>query len=189
MVAGPEIRTERLVLRRWEAKDRPAFAALNADPDVMAFFPTTLGRQASDAAIDGYEADFRDDGFGYWAVIHRESDEFLGMAGLGHILFTAHFTPAVEVGWRFRRNVWGHGYATEAGRAALAFGHRDIGLAEIVAVTSAANERSQLVMQRLGMVRNEDDDFDRPGLEAEPQLRRNVLYRSRAIDAGWSLAE
>jgi ribosomal-protein-alanine N-acetyltransferase len=91
--------------------------------------------------------------------------------------FEAHFTPAVEVGWRLARSAWGKGYATEAARAALTFGFEQVGLEEIVAFTAVGNQRSRAVMERLGMSHAPADDFDHPGIPAGHPLRRHVLYR------------
>jgi RimJ/RimL family protein N-acetyltransferase len=91
--------------------------------------------------------------------------------------FEAPFTPCVEVGWRLAYDYWGHGYATEAARLALDHGFGTLALSEIVSFTSATNQRSRAVMERLGMRRNEEDDFDRPTLPEGHPLRRHVLYR------------
>jgi RimJ/RimL family protein N-acetyltransferase len=91
--------------------------------------------------------------------------------------FQAHFTPAVEVGWRLATFAWGRGYATEAAREALRFGFEDAGLAEIVSFTAPVNERSRAVMRRIGMTHDPAGDFDHPALPPGHRLRRHVLYR------------
>ncbi|MEW9528193.1 GNAT family N-acetyltransferase [Microbispora sp. NPDC049125] len=173
-----EIATERLVLRRWRHGDRQPFAALNADPAVMEHFPSTLSRAESDALAGRIEAAFAERGFGLWAV--EAGGAFIGFTGLNVPRFTAHFTPCVEIGWRLARPAWGHGYATEAARAALAYGFGELGLAEIVSFTSVTNVRSQAVMRRIGMTRDPQDDFDHPALDEDSPLRRHVLYRISA---------
>ncbi|GLW12552.1 N-acetyltransferase [Microtetraspora sp. NBRC 13810] len=169
--------TERLLLRRWTEADREPFAALNADPRVMEFFPAPLTREESDALIDRIEAGLDADGFGWWALEVRATGEFVGFTGLVWQRFPAHFTPAVEVGWRLARPAWGHGYATEAARAALAHGFGEAGLAEVVSMTAAVNVRSRAVMERLGMTRDPADDFDHPRIAEGNRLRPHVLYR------------
>ncbi len=169
------IETERLVLRRWQEKDREPFAALNADPEVMEYFPATLTRERSDALADRVAAEFDDCGFGLWAV--ELSGTFIGFTGLSVPRFTAHFTPCVEIGWRLARSAWGHGYATEAARAALRHGFGELGLKEIVSFTARQNMRSQRVMERIGMTRDPEGDFDHPALAEDSPLRRHVLYR------------
>ena len=161
-----ELRTERLLLRRWREADRAPFAALNADPVVMEHFPATLTRAESDAMVDRIESHFGEHGYGLWAV---EADSRLaGFTGLAwqHGL---PFSPALEVGWRLAADCWGKGYATEAARAALEVGLRHA--PSIVSMTALSNERSQRVMERLGLRR--DGEFDHP---RSPE--RHVLYRT-----------
>lgn len=175
---GPELRTPRLRLRRWRGEDREPFAMLNADPAVMEHFPATLDRSASDALIDSIEAGFERHGFGLWALEPREGGELLGFTGLAVPAFEAHFTPAVEIGWRLARPAWGYGYATEAARAALAYGFEQVGLEQVVSFTAAENARSRAVMERLGMTRDPAEDFDHPSLPSGHPLERHVLYRT-----------
>ena len=176
-MAIPEIRTARLLLRGWRDDDRAAFAAINADAAVMEHFPATLGRAASDRLVDAVVDGWAANGFGLWAVERVDDRRFLGFTGLSRPSFEAHFTPAVEVGWRLARDAWGQGYATEAARAALAIGFETAGLDEIVSFTVPANERSRRVMERIGMTRDPADDFDHPRLPEGHRLRRHVLYR------------
>jgi RimJ/RimL family protein N-acetyltransferase len=172
-----DIRTARLLLRRWRETDREPFAALNADPVVMEHYPRTFDRAASDAAVARIEAHLDEHGFGLWAVEVRGGAPFVGFVGLMTPSFEAHFTPAVEVGWRLAREHWGHGYATEAARAAVRVGFETFGLPEIVSFTVPANTRSRRVMERLGMTHDPADDFDHPNLPTGHPLRRHVLYR------------
>ena len=172
-----ELRTERLLLRRWRQIDREPFARLNADPRVMEHFPSTLTRAQSDAMAARIEADLEARGFGLWAVEIPGALDFAGFIGLSVPNFEAHFTPCVEIGWRIAPEVWGHGYATEGARAALAFAFDEIGLGEVVSFTVVANVRSRRVMERLGMHHSPRDDFDHPLLPEGHPLRRHVLYR------------
>ncbi|HEX2576804.1 MAG TPA: GNAT family N-acetyltransferase [Aquihabitans sp.] len=181
-MAGPALRTDRLVLRRWEQADRTPFAELNADPAVMADLPRLLSRAESDDMVDRIEATFEARGFGLFAVEVASTGAFAGFTGLWPATFEAHFTPAVEVGWRLARWSWGNGYATEAARAALDDGFSRLGLDEVVSFTAAVNRRSQRVMEKLGMRRDPADDFDHPSLPPGHRLERHVLYRQRAAD-------
>ncbi|MGZ4289295.1 MAG: GNAT family N-acetyltransferase [Gaiellaceae bacterium] len=171
-----ELRTDRLLLRQWRDDDRAPFAALNADPVVMEHFPSTMTREASDAFVDFNVATLAERGWGIWAVEVVATGDFVGFVGLNEPRFEAHFTPAVEVGWRLARDAWGHGYATEGARAALAFAFDEVGLEEIVSFTTVENTRSRRVMERLGMTRDPTDDFDHPRV-ADERLRPHVLYR------------
>lgn len=173
------MRTERLIMRRWRESDREAFAALNADPEVMRHFPAPLNRAESDAMVDRIEQRFDELGYGLWALEVRGTGEFIGFTGLAPQTFQAPFTPAVEVGWRLAKSAWGHGYATEAARQALEFGFTEAGLEEIVSITAVTNVRSQAVMRRLGMTRDPADDFEHPNVPPGHPLRPHVLYRLR----------
>jgi RimJ/RimL family protein N-acetyltransferase len=172
------LRTERLVLRQWVDSDREPYAALNADAETMAYFPSTLSRDESDAMVGRIQAGLERNGWGLWAVEHE--CEFLGFTGLAVPSFDAAFTPAVEVGWRFARSAWGKGFATEAARAAVAFGYGRLGLAEIVSFTTVANQRSRRVMERIGMTTDPADDFLHPRLDEGSPIRPHVLYRLAA---------
>jgi RimJ/RimL family protein N-acetyltransferase len=176
-VTAPVIHTERLILRRWLEGDRTPFAAMNADPEVMVYFPALMSREESHAFVDGIEAAFDEHGFGLWAQEARSSGMFIGFTGLAVPSFEAVFTPAVEVGWRLRRAARGKGYATEAARGAFDVAFDDVGLGEVVSFTSTGNERSRAVMRRLGMTHDPADDFDHPRLPPGSPLRRHVLYR------------
>jgi ribosomal-protein-alanine N-acetyltransferase len=155
---GPELRTDRLLLRRWREEDRAPFAAMNADPVVMEHFPAVLSRAESDAFVDRVEQGFEDRGFGLWALELSASGAFVGFTGLAVPRFHVGWMdereqPVVEVGWRLAPGAWGRGLATEAARAALRFGFDDLGRREIVSFTVLENLRSQAVMRRLGMTR------------------------------------
>ncbi len=172
--------TERLLLRRWRASDRAPFADLNADTVVMEHFPATLSRAESDAFVDRVEAHFDCEEFGLWAVELVESAEFAGFVGLWPATFDAHFTPAVEVGWRLARPFWGSGLAPEAAAAAIADGFERLEVDEIVSFTATSNLNSRRVMEKLGMRRDPADDFDHPSVPEGSPIRRHVLYRLAA---------
>lgn len=173
-----ELRTERLRLRRWRDEDRAPFAAMNADPRVMEHFPALMTREESDAVVDRIEASFERDGVGLWAI--ERGGEFLGFAGLIWQLPPLPFAPAVEVGWRLTPAAWGHGFATEAARAAIADGFARVAVGGIVSMTATTNVRSIAVMERLGMQRNPSEDFDHHRIEPGHRLERHVLYRLAA---------
>jgi RimJ/RimL family protein N-acetyltransferase len=164
-----------LLLRQWRDDDLGAWAAMNADPQVREFFPETLTRDQSAGSLARFRAELTQRGWGWWAVEVVATGEFAGMTGLDPVDEGLPF-GGVEVGWRFARTAWGHGYATEAARAVLGYGFATLGLREILAVTAAGNVRSQAVMRRLGMTYDPADDFDDPTVPPGP-MRRSVLYR------------
>lgn len=182
-----ELRTERLLLRQWEDEDFEPFAALNADPETMRYFPAPPTREQSDALAEHARRHIEDEGWGLWAVEVVGGARFIGFVGLARPSFEEHFTPAVEVGWRLGRDHWGKGYATEAGRAALGFGFEKLGLEEIVSFTSVLNEPSWHVMERLGMTHDSAGDFEHPRVPSGHPLRPHVLYRLARAD--WTVSQ
>jgi RimJ/RimL family protein N-acetyltransferase len=191
MTAPRELQTDRLRLRRWISSDRVPFAAMNADPRVMEYLPGPLSEEESDALTARIENHFEQYGFGLWVVEICNVASFAGFLGLLVPRFATHFTPCVEIGWRLSAEHWGHGYATEGARAALAFGFEVLGLEEIVSFTVPENRRSRRVMERIGMTYNPADDFDHPLLPEGHPLRRHVLYKisRRLFDSGVARAE
>ena len=171
------IETPRLRLRHWRDEDLAPFAALNADPRVMQHYPAVLDRGESDAMAGRIRAYMAEWGFGLWAVSVPGRADFIGFVGLSIPRFKARFTPCVEVGWRLAFEHWSRGYATEAARAALAYGFGPLGLDEVVAMAVPANRRSLAVMRRLGMTRSPDDDFLHPSLPDGHPLQPHVLHR------------
>jgi RimJ/RimL family protein N-acetyltransferase len=148
----------------------------------MRFFPAPPSREESDQLAARERRQIDEEGWGLWAVEVVGGAGFIGFVGLARPSFEARFTPGVEVGWRLARDHWGHGYATEAGRAALAHGFEDLGLEEIVSFTSPLNEPSWRVMQRLGMSHDPADDFEHPRVPVGHPLRLHVLYRLSRAD-------
>jgi RimJ/RimL family protein N-acetyltransferase len=177
-----ELRTERLLLRHWRESDGPPWAAMNADPVVREDFPELLTPEQSAASMAYFQAELEQRGYGWWALEVRSTGDFIGFAGLDPVDEEMSFT-GVEIGWRLARAAWGHGYATEAARAVLAFGFDTLGLPEILALTPVGNVRSQAVMRRIGMTHDPADDFDDPTVPDGP-LRRTVLYRARPPATG-----
>jgi len=179
------IETERLVLRKWEPRDREFFARLNSDPRVMEFLPGTLSQEESDALADRVEAHFRDYGFGFYAVETRREQRFIGCLGLAVPAFAAHFTPCVEIGWRLSAEYWGQGLATEGAKAVVRHAFKVLGLGALVSFTVPMNVRSWRVMEKIGMRRDPSEDFDHPDLPEGHPLRRHVLYRLSRLEWEW----
>jgi RimJ/RimL family protein N-acetyltransferase len=171
------VRTDRLVMRRWLDSDREPFATLNADPQTMVFFPQTLDREASDRLVDLIEERFDQQGYGLWALEIAGTGEFIGFTGLNPMPDGVPGAGGVEVGWRLDRHAWHHGYATEAGRAALGVAFDGVGLAEIWSITAILNDPSQAVMRRLGLT--EVARFDHPRVPAGHPVQPHVAYHRR----------
>ncbi len=169
-----ELRGPRVLLRSWRGDDLDPFAALNADPAVTKFLAGPRSREASAEMIARLQAGIDERGWGLWAV--DVGGLCIGFTGITYPRFESHFTPCVEIGWRLAREAWGHGYAMEAARVALAFGFAVLDLTEIVSFTAVRNARSRRVMERIGMSYDPADDFDHPQLPGHP-LQQHVLYR------------
>lgn len=168
------IRTDRLLMRRWQESDREPFAELNGDPQTLVYFPATLDRAASDAFVGRIEARFDEQGYGLWALELRATGEFIGYTGFNAMPDGVPGAGGMEIGWRLAKRAWHHGYATEAARAALEVAFGGAGLAEIWSMTAVLNEPSQAVMRRIGMT--EVARFDHPRISAGHPLQPHVLY-------------
>lgn len=174
------LQTERLHLRPWRDDDIEPFAAMNADPQVMAYFASTQSRESSTAAVARWRARMQERGWGLWAAELRRTGEFIGFIGLESPATDLPCSPCVEVGWRLAAAHWGRGYATEGAKAALGIGFEQLGLDEIVSFTAVGNRRSRAVMERLGMTET-DPTFMHPALPIDSAVREHCLYRlSRA---------
>jgi len=175
----PEIRTTRLLLRPFRDDDRVAWAAIHADPAVMATLGPVLDRAGAVALLDRVLARWEELGYGWWCV--DLDGECIGTAGLTTPTWTAPFMdpsrPCVELAWRIASPHWGRGYAPEAARAAAAFGFGELDAPELIAFTAATNMKSRRVMEKLSMMYDPAGDFDHPNVEDGNPLRRHVLYR------------
>ena len=169
------IRTERLLLRLPEDRDRPALARMFADPEVMADLGAVKDAAATDAALAKHDAD-RWEGLGFWVVERAEDAAMLGFCGLKRGDPHNPIAGEVEAGWIIDRPYWRQGYAFEAMQAAIAYGWSDTAAARIVAITAAVNIKSQQLMARLGMQRLADGDFDHPLFPAGDRLKPTVTY-------------
>ncbi len=181
-MALSELRTPRLRLRAWREEDREPFAAINADPRVMRWFPSTQDRARSDEGVDRFVRIHEERGWTAWAVevvgSERGPAPFVGFVGLVPPDWPApfgHVEPLVEIGWRLSADWWGLGIATEAAREALRFGLQEAGLTEVVSFTVPPNLPSQAVMQRIGM--RYDGVFHHPKATATDWWGPHVLYR------------
>lgn len=174
------VKTKRLILRPWQEADLEPFAKLNADPRIMEYSPSVLSHKESNDLARRIIAKLKEQGWGLWAASVPGIADFIGFIGLAIPSFKAHFTPAVEVGWRLAFDFWGNGYATEGAKAALAYGFETLQLPEIVSFTAEQNMRSRRIMEKIGMQYDPKDDFDHPKLPEDHRFRRHVLYRLKA---------
>jgi RimJ/RimL family protein N-acetyltransferase len=170
------LESDRLLLRAWRDEDLPAFAALNADPQVMRYFPAPLTAEQSHAQADKIRQYMQQNGWGLWAVEEKDGAPFIGFVGLAIPAEDLPCSPCIEIGWRLAAAHWGKGYATEAARSALRYAFEQLDLAEVVSFTAETNQPSRRVMERIGMT-SRDENFLHPRLPQGHPLQKHVLYR------------
>ncbi|AHM61514.1 acetyltransferase, ribosomal protein N-acetylase [Flammeovirgaceae bacterium 311] len=164
----------RLGFRNWRQADLQPMAAINADPEVMAFFPGTQSAEETRQFIQRMQQQYVDRGFCYFAVDKLESGEFIGFIGLSQQTYNADFTPCIDIGWRLKKSEWGKGFATEGAKACLDYAFSTLGLEKVYAVAPQVNTQSEAVMKKIGMqyVKN----FTHPLLTQDERLRECVVY-------------
>ncbi|MFJ8077144.1 GNAT family N-acetyltransferase [Streptomyces sp. NPDC096176] len=148
-----EIRTPRLLLRRWHDDDLAPMADINADPQVMRWVDdgSVLGLERTADDIEQWEEEWDEEGFGLFAVELLASGELAGFTGLSVPAFLPEVLPAVAISWRFGSQFWGQGYASEAAHATLEFALQDRGLDRVVGISRVGDEASENVIRKLGM--------------------------------------
>jgi RimJ/RimL family protein N-acetyltransferase len=179
-MSKPVIDTPRLWLRPWIEADLAPFAEMGRDPRVMAHFPALLFESQSKELAIRVMQHIDAHGFGFWAVERKSDRRFLGFCGLKRVGFAGALADEVEIGWRFAHAHWGQGYAREAASACLEHGLGPLGLPRIVSFTVPRNTRSWGLMERLGMARREDLDFEHPDLAPGHPLRPHIVYMAGA---------
>lgn len=167
--------SKRLGFRAWKATDLTAFAALNADKQVMQYFPKMLTISETKAFIDRLQNHYNIHGFTYFATEILETGYFIGFIGLAHQTYTSPFNPAVDIGWRLKQDTWGKGYATEGARQCIKYAFTTLQLKSIVAVCTKNNVPSQRVMRKIGMQKM--GVFKHPALLDYPQLSTCFWYK------------
>lgn len=175
-MADFRLETERLILRDWREEDRRPFAAMCADEVVMQHFPALLSGEESDALIDRINAHIEEYGFGLWALERAEDGAFLGFTGIQLVRFESPILGEVEIGWRLAKAHWGKGYAREAAQASLDWFWQNTDRNRIVSMTIPDNEPSWGLMERIGLERRPDLDFDHPAIEAGTRYTRQIVY-------------
>jgi RimJ/RimL family protein N-acetyltransferase len=172
------LETFRLRIRDWVETDLEPFSRLNADEEVMRYFPKTLSKEETLVFYHSILSEFKECGFGLYAVEVKENQEFIGFIGFHRALFKAEFTPCIEIGWRLKREAWGKGYATEGAAACLKYGFKELGFSDIYSFTADINHTSKNVMTKIGM--NFIQTFNHPKVKKDSPLKKHVLYQIRS---------
>lgn len=169
------ILTERLILRGWTPADLDPFAAMGQDPRVMATLGPLMSRDEVAALIDRIEGIRAAHGHCFWAIERREDGAFLGFCGVKPGAEDTPIEGEIEIGWRLAHEHWGKGYAREAAQASLDWVWDHLAVDHVAAITTPGNTASWGLMERLGMVRAPQDDFDHP--KAQGHLIPHITYR------------
>ncbi len=172
-------KSERLGFRNWIASDKEPYAIMNADKEVMEFFPNIKTKEESFDQIIRFQKHYKDNGFTFFAVDILETKEFIGFIGIINTSFEAYFTPCVEIGWRLQKKYWGFGYATEGAKRCIKYGFNELNFKEIVSITPLKNTKSEKVMQKIGMQKH--GTFEHPQIEDGHWLKTELLYKIKAI--------
>lgn len=166
--------SERLGFRAWTMEDLPDMAALNADPEVMRFFPATLTEQQTKDFILRMQTMLKENGYCYYAVDEKEEGNFIGFIGMFWQTYEAPFTPATDIGWRLAKNFWGKGYATEGAKRCLSHAFENLRLKQVVATAPRINQPSIHVMEKIGLQKL--GEFIHPRLAGNSRLENCVYY-------------
>lgn len=168
------VETSRLRLRDWKEADLEPFCLLNADEQVMKYFPKTLSSEETNELYQSIQSECKECGFGLYAVEIKENQDFIGFIGFHRATFEADFTPCVEIGWRLKKQAWGYGYATEGAAACLQYGFATLGFDEVYSFTADRNTPSKKVMIKIGM--RFVTLFHHPKMEQHSPLSKHVLF-------------
>jgi len=169
------IETERLILRPWREDDVAEFARVTNTPAVMEFLGGVKEPEAFRGSFERVTTSQETSGFCFWIVERRTDGALLGFCGL-KVGNTPPIVGEIEIGWRLREDAWGKGYAREAAMATLAWAWRSLDCDRVVAITAAGNKRSWGLMERLGMHRLRDMDFEHPDVPAGDKAKPHITY-------------
>ncbi|MBF2702677.1 GNAT family N-acetyltransferase [Listeria welshimeri] len=167
--------TKRLIARDYLPSDYLPFSEMNADKDVMKYFPSILTKQESDAFLDRNQQELTTFGYGLFAIEEKSSNEFIGFVGFHEASFEASFTPCIEIGWRLKKSAWNQGYATEAAKSALIFAKENTLIDEVYSFTAVLNKPSEYVMKKIQLTKIAT--FEHPALIDGDPLKPHVLYK------------
>ncbi|MEP1150750.1 MAG: GNAT family N-acetyltransferase [Balneola sp.] len=167
--------SQRLGFRKFHLGDSDNFYSMNSNEEVMRYFPSLLTKDQSDSLLDKINTHIDENGFGFFAVDHLDTNTFIGFIGLKRTNFEADFTPCVEIGWRLIPDFWNQGLATEGASRCLEFAFSKLGLDTIYSFTPIINKPSERVMQKIGMIK--DGEFEHPLVKQDHRLKIHSLYK------------
>ena len=168
--------SERLGFRTWKEEDIQVYAEMNQDPEVMKYFPQEfwLDHAKSAKSIEGFMNHYHQHGFTYFAVDVIDENRFIGFIGMKTISYDVFFAPAIDIGWRLRKDFWGRGYATEGAKRCVEFFFENFKYDRLVSLTPTKNKASWNIMEKIGM--QKITTFMHPMVEKDDPLSEHVLY-------------
>ena len=170
------IETDRLILREWRDSDAEAMYEIGQDPRVMAFLGPLMNRNEARDLVAGQILNQSLFGHCFWPIERRSDGMLIGFCGLNPAPRATGLDDEIEIGWRLAHHAWGRGYAREAAVASIDWAWAALDVPRIVAMTVAANTASWRLMQRLGMTRRFDLDFEHPAIAVDDPLRPHIVY-------------
>jgi len=170
-----QFESNRLGFRLWKDEDKIPFSIMNADNNVMKYFPNDIDKDESDNFIERIKNHFEINGYGLWAVEEKKSCDFIGFIGFYTATFESDFTPCVEIGWRLSNRYWNKGYATEGAKKSLEYGFNILELNKVYSFTSEINKPSINVMKKIGLLKQKC--FLHPNIDDNNPLKPHVLYK------------
>ena len=174
-----DIETPRLLLRRWQDSDLEPYVRLNADTEVMRYFPVPYSSSQTKAFYDLIQQEFADYGYGLYATEEKASGRFMGYIGFHHAKLAVNFCPCIEIGWRLDKAFWNKGYATEGAKACLDYGFSHLGFEKVYSFTAIVNLPSERIMQKIGM--KLEGHFEHPDIPEGHPLRSHVFYVATTV--------
>lgn len=145
------LETERLILRELTEADFGDLASLLQDPRVMYAYEHAFSEEEVRHWLENQRRRYREEGFGLWAVVDRQTGRWLGQAGLTLQDYDGKRVP--EIGYLLKYEYWGHGYATEAAVRCREHAFHTLGLDRVYSLIRDNNWASQRVAERVGMSR------------------------------------
>ena len=172
-------KSERLGFRNWRKSDLNAFAEMNADEDVMEFFPKTLTKDESKEFIDRTVKHYENKRYNYFAIELLKTNEFIGFIGMGYETYDNEFYPATNIGWRLKKSVWGKGYATEGAKRCIDYAFTELKIDKIAASCIPNNINSEKIMKKIGMIKK--GEFIEPRFIDFPGFEKFVFYEIKNV--------
>lgn len=169
--------SNRLGFRNWIDSDLNTMVTINADKEVMKFFPSTQTKEDTLNFIKKMQLQYAKNGFCYFAVDVLKTNEFIGFIGMATQVYNAGFdSPFVDVGWRLKKSAWNKGYATEGAKKCLEYAFKTLKINVIYSIAPSKNKKSMHIMEKIGMKKH--STFLHPLIADDCELKMCVAYKT-----------